>query len=160
MHLVQSRFVTLKGKDAKTLEFKDLAKGGDPTLLNEKMVVTVDAQLFYGVLQALPYLATYPYECVEQTLNRFLSTGIVTSVFAKYPSVAKMAKDFAARKSQLEKFDGEDPNRRMSLEETPWLREAKGGSDDKDLIRVLDRAAAAQDLAVDVVSGTAKCCED
>ena len=137
MHLAQSRFVTLKGKDAKTLEFKDLAKGDDPTLLNDKMVVTVDGQLFYGVLQALPYLVSYPYECAEQTLNRFLSTGIVMSVYDKYPGVAKMAKDFASRNTQLEKFDGEDPNRRMSLEETPWLQEAKGGRDGDDLVNVL-----------------------
>ena len=55
------------------------------------MVVTVDAQLFYSVLQALPYLVNYPYECTEQTLNRFVSTGIVSSLFRDYPAVAKMA---------------------------------------------------------------------
>ena len=47
--------------------------------VNEQMVVTVDAQLFYSVLSALPYLVNYPYECTEQTLNRFLSTGIVVA---------------------------------------------------------------------------------
>ena len=48
-------------------------------------MVTVDAQLFYGVLDALPYLVDYPYECTEQTLNRFLSTGIVSSLFDRLP---------------------------------------------------------------------------
>ena len=97
MHLVQSRFVTLKNKDSKTLRFDDLAKNDDPTLVNEQMVVTVDAQLFYTVLQALPYLVNYPYECTEQTLNRFLSTGIVSSVYRDYPAVAKMAAEMAKR---------------------------------------------------------------
>ena len=151
MHLAQSRFVALKNVDRKTLEFKDLAAGQDPSLLNEKMVVNVDAQLFYGVLQALPYLVKYPYECTEQTLNRFLSTGIVSSVFTKYPAVAKMARDFAARKTQLEKFDEPDANRRMALEETPWLEAAQGGrSDSENLVNVLnqDNAKAERDRAL------------
>ncbi|MGZ3705756.1 MAG: alpha-2-macroglobulin family protein, partial [Bdellovibrionota bacterium] len=130
MHLAQSRFVSLHDKDSKTLEFADLSAKSDPTRINEQMVVTVDAQLFYGVLQALPYLERYPYECVEQTLNRFLSSGIVSSVFGKYPAVAKMAKQLSARDTQLERFDAADPNRGMQLEETPWLQEAEGGKTD------------------------------
>ena len=71
----------------------DLAKGDDPSLINEQMVITVDGQLFYTVLKALPYLIEYPYECTEQTMNRFVSTGIVSSVYRQYPAVAKMASD-------------------------------------------------------------------
>src|SRR6185503_2287262 len=113
---------------------------------NESMVVTLDAQLFFTVLKALPYLVEYPYECTEQTLNRFLSTGIVSSVYKKYPAVAKMAAEFAKRATQLEPWDAADPNRKMALEESPWLRESKGGEggggagdgNDRALINVLD----------------------
>ncbi|MHB8876393.1 MAG: alpha-2-macroglobulin family protein, partial [Myxococcaceae bacterium] len=110
MHLAQSRFVTLRDKDKRTLTFADLARGGDPTLVNEQLVVTVDAQLFYTVLQALPYLVNYPYECTEQTLNRFVSTGIVASLYGQYPAVAKMAQQMSKRDSPLETFDAVDPN--------------------------------------------------
>ena len=139
MHLMQSRFVTLKDAGKRTMTFADLAKGDDPTLATEQMVVTVDAQLFYSVLSALPYLVNYPYECSEQTLNRFLSTGILTSMFDRYPAVAKMARQMAKRDTQLEAFDAPDPNRKMALEETPWLIEAQGGAAaSEDLIKVLD----------------------
>jgi uncharacterized protein YfaS (alpha-2-macroglobulin family) len=142
MHLVQSRFVTLRNKDRKTLRFDDLARNDDPTLLNEQMVVTVDAQLFYTVLQALPYLVNYPYECTEQTLNRFVSTGIVSSVYKDYPAVAKMAAEMSKRTTPLESWDAQDPNRKMALEETPWLVTAKGGRTDLDTINVLDPRVA------------------
>ncbi len=150
MHLVQSRFVTLKNKDRKTLRFDDLAKNDDPTLVNEQMVVTVDAQLFYTVLQALPYLVNYPYECTEQTLNRFLSTGIVSSVYRDYPAVARMAAEMSKRTTPLESWDAADPNRKMALEETPWLVTAQGGRDDTGSINVLDPrvARANQDSAL------------
>ncbi len=139
MHLSQSRFVTLRGKDRKVMTFEDLRRNDDPSLINEQLVVTVDAQLFYSVLQALPYLVDYPYECTEQTLNRFVSTGIVSSLYGQYPAVARMAKELSARPTRLETWDAADPNRKMALEETPWLQEAKGGADSGlALVKVLD----------------------
>ncbi len=151
LHLSQSRFVTLKNRDKKTMTFADLTKGGDPSLVNEQLVVTVDAQLFYSVLQALPYLVNYPYECTEQTLNRFLSTGIVSSVYKDYPAVARMAAELAKRPTRLETWDAADPNRKMGLEETPWLQTARGGPESPDdLTNVLDPriAKAERDAAL------------
>jgi uncharacterized protein YfaS (alpha-2-macroglobulin family) len=139
MHLAQSRFVTLRGKDRKEMTFEDLRRNDDPSLIHEQLVVTVDAQLFYSVLHAVPYLVDYPYECTEQTLNRFVSTGIVSSLYGQYPAVAKMAKTMSARSTRLETWDTTDPNRKMSLEETPWLQEAQGGAKSEHrLIKVLD----------------------
>ncbi len=146
MHLMQSRFVTLKDDSKRILRFDDLARNNDPTRINEQMVVTLDAQLFYSVLSALPYLVNYPYECTEQTLNRFVSTGILSSLYRQYPAVERMAKEFSARQTQFEQWDAADPNRKMALEETPWLQMAKGGeANTSDLLNVLDsRIAKAQ----------------
>ena len=143
MHLSQSRFAALRDNDRRELHFAEMAADDDPTLLQEQLVVTLDAQLFYGVLQALPYLASFPYECTEQTLNRFVSTGIVTSLYDSYPAVARMAKEFAQRETQFETWDRVDPNRKMALVETPWLQSAQGGSAEKnDLLNVLDPRVA------------------
>lgn len=146
MHLAESRFVTLKDRDRRTMSFAELKKNDDPTRTQDQLVVTLDNQLFYTVLKALPYLVSYPYECVEQTLNRFLSTGIVSSIFAQYPAVAKMAKEFSERPTQLERFDAPDANRKMTLEESPWVQESQGGRKSSEpLINVLDpRIARAQ----------------
>lgn len=139
IHLVQSRFATLKNQSTKTLTFEDLKKNDDPTRMNEKLVVTVEAQLFYSVLQSLPYLLNYPYECTEQTLNRFLSTATVSSIFNHYPAVAKMAKTMATRSTVFEPWSKTDVNRKMTLEETPWLRESRGEEPLlQETIKVLD----------------------
>ncbi len=140
MHLIQSKFVVLKDKSSKTIKFDDLARKDDPTLINDQMVITVDAQLFFTVLQSLPYLVNYPYECTEQTLNRFVSSGIVSSVYSTHPAIAKMAETFSKeRDTRFEKWDAPDPNRKMMLEETPWLNMAKGGFEAKeDLVNILN----------------------
>jgi uncharacterized protein YfaS (alpha-2-macroglobulin family) len=129
MHLAQSRFVALKQGSRRTLSFPELARTDDPSRIDEQMVVTVDGQLFLGVLQALPYLVNYPYECTEQTLNRFLSTGIVSSLYGQYPAVGRWAKQLSTRTTRLETWDSPDPNRKLGLEETPWLQESRGGAD-------------------------------
>ena len=139
--LAQSRFAALKGGERRELVFEDLRKE-HPTRIDERLVVTVDGQLFYGMLDALPYLVDYPYECTEQTMNRFVSTGILGSLFDRYPAVAKMAATLAERETQWERFDAADPNRRMALEETPWLVESRGGEEGEALRRVLDPAVA------------------
>jgi len=139
MHLIQSRFVTLRDKERRVMVFEDLKKDDDPTLINDQMVVTIDAQLFYSVLSALPYLVNYPYECTEQLLNRFLSTGILSSMYDQYPAIKKMAKEFSKRATEWETWSEPDPNRKMALEETPWVQEAQGGPKRAHpLINVLD----------------------
>jgi alpha-2-macroglobulin len=141
LHLAQSRFVTLRNAETKLLTFDDL-RGADPTRINEAMTVTVDAQLFGSVLSAVPYLQNYPYECTEQTLNRFVSSGILASVFKDNPAIAKLAAEMANRPTRLETLRHDDPNRKLSFEESPWLNQAQGKEDaaqnDADLVRVLD----------------------
>ena len=148
LHLIQSKFATLRGAGSqRSLQLQDLADTSDATRANEQLVVTVDAQLFMTVLKALPFLIDYPYESTEQTLNRFLSAGIVTSVFNKYPAVKQLASDLVKRRDTLlDKFSGNDPNRTLQLEESPWLVEAQGGPKLEDrLIKVLDPPVAAQE---------------
>ena len=131
IHLAQSRFVTLKGAERREMTFDDMKKS-DPTRIDEQMVVTVDGQLFYSMLDALPYLVEYPYECTEQTLNRFVSTGMLSSLFDRYPAVAKAAQEMAQRETPLERFDAADPNLQDGARRDPMAariaRRRQGGA--------------------------------
>ncbi|BBM88123.1 alpha-2-macroglobulin family protein [Candidatus Uabimicrobium amorphum] len=139
IHLSQSRFVTLKNNDMRIMEIKDLRDAEkDASLIHDSLVVNLNGQLIYTVLQALPFLTEYPYECVEQTMNRFVCTGMVTSMYDQYPAMKKMAEEFAAKRdTKYAKWNAPDANRKMALAETPWLVSAEGGSKD-NLINVLD----------------------
>ncbi len=135
-HLVESRFVALADSARRTLRFAGLA-ADDTTRADERLVVTVDTQLLNGVLRAIPYLLDYPYECTEQTLNRYLAAGILAGIYAEHPKLAELAKQSAGRDTRWERWDGADPNRRLLLEETPWLREAAGGAAARPLLNML-----------------------
>ena len=142
-HLAQSRFTTLKDKARKELHFADLKADDDPSRVDDQMVVTINGQLFYGVIAALPYLVEYPYQCTEQTMNRFLATGILSSLYEDYPAVAAMARRLSERETGTEAWDADDPNRKMGLEETPWLTTSRGGDASLDYVKVLDPRIAA-----------------
>lgn len=127
-HLSQSRFAALRGNERRALSFEVNVE--DASLVSEALIVTLDAQLIDGALAALPYLARYPYESSEQVLSRLVSTGILSGLFEHFPSLGNRARQMAAQRTErLEAFDKIDPNRKLSLEETPWLQEAKGGRD-------------------------------
>lgn len=44
-----------------------------------ELIVQVSPSIALSMVEALPYLAEYPYGCVEQTLNRFLPALVVTN---------------------------------------------------------------------------------
>ncbi len=138
MHLIESRFVALNGADRREMKFPLMASDNDATRVQGQLVVTIDAQLFGSVLSALPYLVQYPHECVEQTLNRYLSTSILAGVYAEHPAVQAMAESLANRETRTESWRDDDPNRRLLLEESPWLQIAGGGGSDVPLLNMLD----------------------
>jgi uncharacterized protein YfaS (alpha-2-macroglobulin family) len=155
IQLSQSRFVTVQGGETRELAIEDLRDAErDPTLEHESLVLQVDGQLFFSMLRALPYLIAYPHECTEQTMNRFVSTGMLESLFRRHPALRAMASRFSARKEQFEPWHFDDPNQRMLLAETPWLIQARGGGrKPEELINILDpatveaqRRAAIEDL--------------
>lgn len=138
IHLAESKFITLKENETREIVFENLLNQTDKTRINEKMVLTVDAQLLYSVIEAMPYLVEYPYECTEQLANKFFTVGILNKIIKDNPSLEKFARDFSQRETKYEKFYEDDPNRRMALEETPWLLEAKGGYEENPIIPILN----------------------
>ncbi len=155
-HLVESRFAALTGGESRQLAFERM-DDDDPTRQIEQLVVTIDAQLFQGVLAALPYLIDTPYEHTEAMVNRYAATAVLSGLFERYPQVAALAADLAQRDTQLESWRPDDPNRKIALEETPWLVPSRGGlrdgeqpgdgSDNIALLRVLNPAVARAERA-------------
>jgi len=93
---------------------------------------------WYAV-QALPYLMEFPYECAEQTFNRFYANSIAAGIINKYPKIKSIfeqwkTKDTSALLSNLEK---NQELKTALLEETPWVMEAKNEGERKQQIATL-----------------------
>ncbi len=140
-HLSQSRFAALRGNERRTLSFD--VNAGDSSLVSEALVVTVDANLIDGALAALPSLTRTPYASVEAIMSRLVATSVMAGLAGDFPSLGKRAQKLASqRTTRLLPFDEDDPNRRIALEETPWLSAARGGATGDDVLSILDPEVA------------------
>ncbi|MCP4292278.1 MAG: hypothetical protein GY780_10655 [bacterium] len=143
VHLMESKFAAIDGLESRSLIFKSASGSDDSSLDVEKIVVTIDAQLFESALAAVPYLINYPYECTEQTLNRYLSSSIMSQLYADFPESEKWSEEVAGRDTRYEPWNSADPNRRLQLEESPWLLQASGGFGSRQqLFNILDPKTA------------------
>ncbi len=130
IYLAESKFISLTDKEQREFKFENMLTE-DKTRISGDLNIKLDTQLFYSVLSALPYLYSYPYECVTSFLYAFTSTSILSSSYNKFPYIKQMASKLGDRKTRLEKWNLADPNRKMQMVETPWMYESEGGETEK-----------------------------
>ncbi|HSU52751.1 MAG TPA: alpha-2-macroglobulin family protein, partial [Candidatus Dormibacteraeota bacterium] len=128
----------IRGPATKKFEFAKLVKSGSSkTLENESLTVQmVSNPAWYAVL-ALPYLMEYPYECSEQVFNRLYANALARNIAnsdAKIHRIFEQWRNTPALESPLEK---NQDLKAVSLEETPWLRQAESESQARRNVGVL-----------------------
>jgi hypothetical protein len=91
------------------------------------------------VVQALPYLMEYPYECSEQSFNRFYANALAASIVNASPRIKAVFErwkdtDTSALLSALQK---NEELKSVLLQETPWVLNAKNEEAQKKNIALL-----------------------
>ena len=138
MHLVAVALRHAARQGPETLRFADLAENDDPSLVNEQLVVTVDAQLFYTVLQALPYLVQLPVRVHRADAQPLRVDRDRVALYREYPAVARMAKELSSGRRRSSVGRGR-PEPQDGARGDAVAREAKGGdAADVASINVLD----------------------
>ena len=133
--LIESALVALSGRESKILE---ISLKDDPTRINESMVLQIDPQLALSILNTVPFLVEYPYECVEQILNKYVPLSIINEVYKKYPAIRKAVGKIPDRKTPTPPWEKDDPNRLITLMETPWIWQSEGRPTIWPIIDMLD----------------------
>lgn len=123
--LLASSVEALDGDAAATLGLPEL-KAADPTREIEALHVEIQPQLALTVINSLPFLVTYPYECTEQLLNRYVPLAITDAFYARYPALKAAVAKLPRRSTLTPAWERDNPVRMMSLMETPWEELSKG----------------------------------
>jgi uncharacterized protein YfaS (alpha-2-macroglobulin family) len=130
----------VKPNSTKKFQFDNLLNSKNSnTLKHYNLTVEYTANPAWYAIQALPYLTDYPYECAEQTFNRYYANAIATHIANSNPKIKEIfsqwnEKDTAALLSNLEK---NQELKSALLQETPWVLEAKTESEQKRNIALL-----------------------
>lgn len=115
----------------------------EATLAQHAVTVEYTGNPAWYAVQALPYLMEFPYECAEQTFNRYYANALAAHIANSAPRVKEIFRqweqlDTAALMSNLEK---NQELKSALLEETPWVMEAKNESEQKKRIAMLFEAS-------------------
>ncbi|HMC87357.1 MAG TPA: alpha-2-macroglobulin family protein, partial [Chitinophagaceae bacterium] len=140
MLATESMPLPMRGNAAKNFRFEKLLQSGNSeTLQQHALTVEFTTNPAWYAVQALPYLMEYPYECAEQTFNRYYANALATKIANASPRLKDIFEkwettDTAALVSNLQK----NPElKTVLLEETPWVMEAKNETQQKKNIALL-----------------------
>ncbi|HSY60749.1 MAG TPA: alpha-2-macroglobulin family protein, partial [Cytophaga sp.] len=130
--------VVTKGQ-TKTYNLEKLATQASKTLVNHRLTLELTPNPVWYAVQALPYLAEYPYECAEQTFSRYYANTLAGFVANSSPELKRMFELWKnlepdALLSNLEK---NQELKMLLLEQTPWLRDAENETEQKRRIGLL-----------------------
>jgi TonB-dependent SusC/RagA subfamily outer membrane receptor len=118
--------------------FDKLLHTTSETLTHESVTVEYTSNPVWYAVQALPYLMEYPYECAEQTFNRFYANALASYIINKHPRIKEVFEkwkvDTSALKSNLQK---NEELKQILLQETPWVLQAENESQQKKNIALL-----------------------
>ncbi|TMI91965.1 MAG: hypothetical protein E6H08_12635 [Bacteroidetes bacterium] len=139
--------LNLRNTQTKNFRFeKLLTSGNSETLQHHSLTVEYTSNPTWYAVQALPYLMEYPYECAEQTWNRFYANALASKIANTSPRIKQIfeswsartpsenTKDTAALLSNLQK---NQELKAVLLEETPWVLQAKTEEQQKKNIGLL-----------------------
>jgi uncharacterized protein YfaS (alpha-2-macroglobulin family) len=140
MLVTESLPINLRKTNSKQFTFdKLLNSGSSSTLSNHAVTVEFTSNPAWYAVQALPYLMEYPYECAEQTFNRYYANALATYISNSMPKIKSVFEkwknvDTAALLSNLQK---NEELKSALLQETPWVMAAQNERQQKKNIALL-----------------------
>ncbi len=140
MLVTESMPLNMRNTDSKTFTFdKLLTSGNSGSLTNHALTVEYTSNPAWYAVQALPYLIEYPYECAEQSFNRYYANTLASFISNSSPRIKAVFEkwkitDTSALMSNLQK---NEELKSVLLQETPWVLEAKDETQQKKNIALL-----------------------
>ena len=101
-----------------------LRKNESQTLQNHQITLEYTANPAWTVLQSLPYLIDYPYDCSEQTFSKYFAKAISEKILKENPEIAEVLKNWNEN-SATSNLEKNEELKSILLQETPWVNDAK-----------------------------------
>ncbi len=106
------------------------------------------------VVQALPYLMEYPYDCAEQIFSRFYANALGEHIINELPKIQDVFAQWQNSEALISALEKNQELKSALLEETPWVLHAKDESQRKrnvGLLFDLNKMASEQERALDKI---------
>lgn len=140
--------VWMNGNGTKTYSFDKLkSSGSSSSLAQHALTLEYTGNPAWYAVQALPYLMEYPYECAEQTFNRYYANALAAHIINQSPKVKAIFDKWAAASSLASPLAQNEALKSALLEETPWVMQAQNETEQrKNIARLFDTYKLAKEL--------------
>lgn len=138
--VTETLLLNMRNENKKSFTFEKLLNAGNSgSLTHFGLTVEYTTNPAWYVVQALPYLMEYPYDCSEQTFNRYYANALAEDIVSHAPRIKQIfakwqTTDTAVLLSNLQK---NTELKSALLEETPWVLQAANEQQQKANIAVL-----------------------
>ena len=158
MLVTESLPLNMHGPGTKSFKFeKLLSSGSSESLTQDALTMEFTLNPAWYAVQSLPYITEFPYECAEQTFNRFYGNALASNIANVSPHLhevfAKWQNDTSALLSNLQK---NEELKSVLLQETPWVLQATTEAAQKKNIALLfdmDRMSSQLESALGKIAG-------
>ncbi|RYE22505.1 MAG: hypothetical protein EOP42_24335 [Sphingobacteriaceae bacterium] len=129
----------VRPNQTKTFTLEKLLHNKSSTLQNKTLTLEYTENPVWYAVQALPYLMEFPYECSEQTFNRYFANSLASSLVKRLPVVQQVFERWKQTDSKelLSNLEKNQELKSVLIEETPWLRDTQNESEQKKRIALL-----------------------
>ena len=140
MLVTESLPLNMEGKEERHFVFEKLLKSKESSSIqNQSLIVEYTTNPAWYAVQSLPYLMEFPYECAEQTFNRFYANALAAHIVQVSPAMQAIFEkwrntDTAVLLSNLQK---NEELKSVLLRETPWVLQAKTETQQKKNLALL-----------------------
>ena len=138
--VTESLPLNLRNTSNKNFTFSKLLNANvSGTLTHQSLTVEFTSNPAWYAIQSLPYLMEYPYECAEQTFNRYYANSLAAFIAGSMPKIKAVFEkwktiDTAAILGNLQK---NEELKLVLLQETPWVLQAQNENEQKKNIALL-----------------------
>lgn len=120
--------ISLKAEEHKTFVFASMAANRSSTLKDHAFTLEMTTSPAWYAVQSLPYLMEYPHECAEQVFSRYYGNRLGARILELQPDIRKVYHQWRMQGSDavLSPLEKNRDLKSALLEETPWVRDAMG----------------------------------
>ena len=129
--------ITVRGGQTKKFSFDHLKNSKSGSLASHRYTLEFTSNPAWYVVQSLPYLMEYPYQCSEQVFSRFYANTLASSVTEKLPNIRRVYERWKGTEAMVSNLAKNQDLKYALLEETPWVMEAQSETQQKQNIALL-----------------------
>ena len=145
MLVIESMPLPVNGLETKTFKFAKLINQNNQsnTLRNYRLTLEYTSNPAWYAVQALPYMMEYPYECAEQTFNRYYANSLSKHIADSDPRIRQVFETWKKLASQgksnelLSNLEKNEELKALLLQESPYLLDGKNETERKQRIALL-----------------------